>query len=58
MFNLIKQLSPNRITGKLFLISTGTLLTLAFVFYVALYLFLPSFYEQYKVAQIDEALTN
>lgn len=56
MLPTIKHLSPKRITGKVFLITAVTLVTLALVFYALLYLFLPSFYEQYKIQEVDEQI--
>ena len=51
--NMIMELMKmNRITRKLFLITSLILLAFAFLMYLTLYFFLPTFYEQYKTDQI------
>lgn len=46
----------NRITYKLFWITSLILLAFALVMYLTLYFFLPTFYEQYKTDQLQTGI--
>lgn len=45
-----------RITYKLFLITSLILFSFAFLIYVSLYFFLPTFYEKYKINQLQTGI--
>ncbi|PEO40901.1 HAMP domain-containing sensor histidine kinase [Bacillus wiedmannii] len=51
--NIVNKLKTKRITFKLFLLTASILFTFAFIIYIILYFFLPTFYNSYKEQQID-----
>ncbi|MBK3495929.1 HAMP domain-containing histidine kinase [Viridibacillus sp. YIM B01967] len=56
MNKILKVMKMDRITYKLFWVTSLILLAFAFVMYLTLYFFLPSFYEQYKTDQLQTGI--
>ncbi|NRG47752.1 HAMP domain-containing protein [Bacillus sp. CRN 9] len=56
MINVLKRIKMKKITLKLFLITSTILLGFAFIIYLSLYFFLPTFYNQYKTNQIQTGI--
>ncbi|MGE7625291.1 HAMP domain-containing sensor histidine kinase [Viridibacillus sp. NPDC096237] len=56
MNKILKITKMNRITYKLFWITSLILLAFALVMYLTLYFFLPTFYEQYKTDQLQTGI--
>lgn len=56
MINVLKRMKMKKITLKLFLITSTILLGFAFIIYLSLYFFLPTFYNQYKTNQIQSEI--
>lgn len=56
MNNILKIMKMNRITYKLFLITSLILLAFAVLIYLTLYFFLPAFYQQYKTDQLQTGI--
>ena len=55
--NKIREIiQMKRITYKLFLITSLILFSFAFLIYVSLYFFLPTFYEKYKINQLQTGI--